>query len=558
MTNLIAESIDFFEKFLSDNGYTLEEFQIESKYVKVIFVKRVYGLNSVKLVEELSKKETAIIGIQNKIHNATISSKEKELEQDDLIEEIAERCVYWLLCTDVDIPQSTLDEWNVDPQKTIYYPRNDKKAGLLEWVDELIAVLSPLIKYYEDVDDLIKNIGYCAHLALQDLAPSGGIDTADWLYSRENIPRGNAFMTNIKDSMNHNQQRDFSSIVTEGVKPRVRHDKYPEALCRSFDSCFNNFVNLAKNVGFFEGQHQLAVDTTSCMTVAENPDNLMISVPPEHKKPVSDDSKQWMYQIISSIKYPSKFVLSVEPIYRKDRIPDALDYQLEHLSQLDINIDLIVGDSQYYNKKSLLKFDNYNTDWMVRGERRGDIMDLIHDVHESGLPESDDEVDVSTPAYTPKPSGFAYPLKELSQPSDDDRGDDDNQNELDTGVNTNEADNDEDKNEELFIDIDPKWEVIAYITRCNLSNNVIRKGHVTYRLRKRIESKFGQIKNKFIAYTETTHPAVRYYMMAIGCVFYNFHYLINRTLSPQNGYPLTVSGKEWLTAIRHEAFADGA
>jgi hypothetical protein len=346
--------------------------------------------------------------------------------------------------------------------------------------------------------------------------------------------------------MKHNPQRDFSSIVTESPKARARHDRYPEALCRSFDLCFDKFISLAKRIGYLQGEQQLAVDTTSSMTVADDPDDLMIGVPPEHKKPVDEDSKQWMYQIISTIQYPSKFILSVEPVYSKGRIPDALDYQLEHLSQLDIDVDLIAGDSQYYNKHAFKKFKNYDIDWMVRAERRRDIKDLIQDVEDSGIPESDPEVNVSTPAYTPKPSGFAYPLTELSKTSDDD------QSELDTGVSPNEANNDR----ELFTDTDPKWKVIAYVTSCDLSNNIIRKGHVTYRVRKRIESKFSQVKDNLIAYTETTHPAVRYYMMAMGCMFYNFHYLINRSLSPQNCYPLSVSGKEWLTAIRHKAFTD--
>jgi hypothetical protein len=243
-------------------------------------------------------------------------------------------------------------------------------------------------------------------------------------------------------------------------------------------------------------------------------------------------------------------VLSVEPLYDKSNKNLRLEPQLRHISNLDIDIDTIVCDAGYYGTKSIRELRKHQPDWIVRAEVRGDsdITQLVNEVQQSGSPDFETEVEISEPPLTPKPDAIAYPLSDVVDTTEQDA------QVTFSDLALTDDDNGDDK--ELFTDRDPKEEILAYVVGEDIDDATMRKTQVVYRTRKRTESMFGQIKENCLVDTESHDPAVRYYTVAMGCMFYNFHYLINRTLSPQYGIPSrNTPMQEWLSVIKDIAFS---
>lgn len=512
----------------------MEEFSIDEKYLKAIFLKEVYNLNSKEFVEQISDSTKDKIGIQPDIHNSTISNKETELKNHELIRNVAERTVYLLLCSSVEIPDFILSNWDMDPDKQIYYSRSQTQTGLRNWVDELITVLSPLSQYYDCSEKFVRDVGFCAHCALLDTAPTGARHTADWAYPRNNIPQGSAFMRRIKKMNNPTQKF---------------HARNPTKLIETFYSCFNNFISLASNLGYYdESKQQVAIDSTYTPTGAGAPEDLTVDGSSSSRTSEKYGKRRWIYQITTTVMYPSKFVLSVEPLYNKSNKNLRLEPQLRQLTNLDIDIGTVVCDADYYEKKSIRKLRKHHPNSIVRAEVRGesDIAQLVTKVKQTGTPESETEIKISSPALTPKPNAVAYPLSEVMNTTNDDT----QSTFSDSGLTV-------DHDRELFTDADPDKKILAYVVNGDIDDATIRKTQVAYRTRRRIESMFGQLKENCLVDTESHDPAVRYYTMAMGCMFHNFHYLLNRTLSPQYGIALrNTSIQEWLGAIRDVAFSD--
>lgn len=534
--NYIDLSIDFFESYVSNSDYEIGEFSVKEKYVKAIFLKEVCNLNSQKFVEKVSDSTKEEIELQTDIHDGTISHKKNELENHEFIRNVAERAVHLLLCSSIEVPDFISSNWDMDPDKQIYYSRSQTQTGLRNWVDELTEVLSPLSQHYDSTDQFVRDVGYSAHCALLDTAPTGARNTADWAYPRSNIPTGSAFMKRVKEMNNPTQKF---------------HPRNPTELSETFDSCFNNFISLASTLGYYDSKQQVAIDSTYIPTEAGAPDDLTVDGSSSGRVSEKYGERRWIYQIATTIMYPSKFVLSIEPLYDKSNKNLRLEPKLRQISNLDINIDTIVCDSAYYEKKSIRMLRKYQPDWIVRAEVRGesDIAQLVNKVQESGTPESETEIEISTPPLTPKPNALAYPLSDIVDTTDNDT-------QITFSDPAATADDSGD-DRERFTDVDPDEQVLAYVVGGDIDDATKRKTQVAYRTRKRIESMFGQIKDNCLVDTESHDPAVRYYTVAMGCMFYNFNYLINRTLSPQYGIPCrNTSMQEWLTAIRDVAFSD--
>lgn len=534
--NHIDVSINFFKSYLSEEGYEISEFPIGEEYLKAIFLREVHNQNNTTFVENISDSTKDKIDIQSNISHSTISSKEDELENFEFICDVAERTIHLLLCCPVEVPAFILSNWNMDLDKQIYYSRSQTQLGLRNWVDELITILSPLSQYYDTIDQFVQDVGFCAHCALLNTAPTGSRDTADWAYKRSNIPRGSAFMKRIKQ-MNTSTQKF--------------HARNPTDLTESFNSCFDNFISLASNLGYYKDKQQVAIDTTYIPTGGGAPEDLTVDGSSSSRTSEKYGERRWIYQIATTIMYPSKFVLSVEPLYKKSNKNIRMEKQLRQLPNVDIDIDTVVCDAGYYEKNSIRSLREYQPNWIVRGEVRGesDLAQLVNKVQESGTPEFDTDVEIGQPPLTPKPNALAYPLTEVVDTTDDDT-------QLTLSDSAATVDNNDD-DRERFTDVDPEEEIIAYVVNEDIDDATIRKTQVAYRTRKRIESKFGQIKENCLVDTESHDPAVRYYTMAMGCMFYNFHYLINRSLSPQYGIPCrNTPMQEWLTVIKHVAFSD--
>jgi len=534
-TNFVDISFNYFQSYMSNEGYKFDDFSIDSKYVKAIFLEKVCHQNSKKFVEKISDSTKSKIGLQQNIHDSTISDKEKEMDNLDYIERVAERTIYLLLCLSVDLPDHILSNWNLDPDKQIYYSRSQTKTGLRNWVYELIAVLSPLSKHYDSVNTFVHDVGLCAHCALLDTAPTGARHTADWMFPRTNIPKGSMFMQRIKQANNQNEKF---------------HKDNPLDLIHSFYSCFNNFIKLASSLGYCNSKQQVAIDTTYIPTGADAPEDLTIDGSSSSRTEEKYGERRWIYQIATMATYPSKFILSVEPIYDLKKKHLRLEPQLQQFLELDLNIDTVLCDSRYYDKKSIRKLRKYRKDWIVRAEVRGDsdIAQLVNNVRKTGIPKYTRSVEISTPPLTPRPNAFAYPN------TDDLPSNDDGQIILSELGNTDSNDEDD---RERFTDANPDKKILAYVIGGDINNDTMRKSQILYRSRRRIESKFGQIKENGLANTESYDPAVRYYIMAMGCMFHNFHYMINRSMTPKYGIPSRdISLKQWLCAIQDVAFSN--
>lgn len=526
-------------------GVQLHQLPIDEKYIKTLYMQEVRGLTPNRVVKYLedSTDLRSELGLQENINQSTIRGKEKYLEDEhptllDSIKRAAKRTVCNLFVQEVEVPSAVKRAHGIpegDLNK-IAISESTRKYAIRKWVEYLLAVLDPLTFDQGSDENISKFVGLGAHCALQDIAPSGADDTIYHLYNDSEIPSGKTLSEYI---------RQIERKKTNGGT------SYPGELVNQFGECFDNFIEIVASMGFCRGEQQLAVDTTPIPTTTTVDTAETVGGSGSGRTPSTYGKRSFRYQYVSVVGEAGNFVLSVEPYSVKNQKARRLDSQLNRaVKNQFLDIDHVTLDKEYYNKevfKTLRRHIDQN--WVVCAKRKGEITQLIDDAKRGHTTEND-HVEIGQPPLKPRVSAFAYPLSEGNIGSTEPTN-----RKLNTFDNDSSEATDEEPQWDPFTDKDPTNEFIAYVTDMDLTAVNKRKLHVCYRNRREIEPIIGQIRDTHLPYTESMDPAVRYYFMSLGTLYYNFHQLINSHPSPECGVPLEVTGKEWLSAIRNKTLS---
>jgi len=328
---------------------------------------------------------------------------------------------------------------------------------------------------------------------------------------------------------------DLGDFVDFEDPDETNDSEFPSKVVNQFDRAYEQFFEIVDNYGYLNGSKRIVVDGTKISTTSCKEDNgPLISGTKPSQNPSKHGVNSWGYQLLTIANAGSPFVLNIRPIYEKSNISDRLDNQLAMIDQLPINVELLIGDKDYYNTaviKSIRK--HLSKDWLICAEERGNI-EKMHNICAKGESMSMENMDFGEFVLSNSPNGFIYPNSEI----------DDGQATLGDIVDDNENETRVVYGHESFSGH------IGYVTDRPLSKNSIRELHVLYRRRASVESIIGQLRNTYWAPSRSQNPIVRYYFAAAAGLFYNIHTLVERILTPRNGLPLNVTGTETLIAIR--------
>jgi hypothetical protein len=522
-------------------GFDFPDSNLNKKYILALYLLEIRGLTPSGFVEYIDANPDLRIeiGLQENINQSTIHRKKNHLEDEypaqlDSIKRAAKRTVWSLSVQDVEVPTGIQRTHGIPESDLceISIPNPTHEDAIKNWVEYLLTVVDPLTFDRENNDNMHKFIGLSAHCALQNIAPNGADNTVSDLYDDSGIPSGRTLLEYIRRIERNNTDGGTS---------------YPNELVSQFADCFNNFIDLVVAMGFCTGQQQLAIDTTPIPTTTSINTDQTVGGSGSGRSPATYGTRSFRFQYTSIVGATGNFVISVEPYCKKNQKADRLDNQLARVvKNTKLNIDHISLDKEYYEKevfKSLRR--RVGEDWVVCAKRTGEITQLISDAKEGNRIEMK-HVEIGQPPLTPRLNAFAYPLSENKI------GNAESIDKKLSEFNDNTAEkSDEEPRWDTFTDKNPSNEFIAYVTDMDLTDTNKRKLHVCYRNRRQIEPIIGQIRSTYLPYTESMDSAIRYYFMALGTLFYNFHQLINNHPSPEYGVPLEITGKEWLSAIRN-------
>lgn len=533
MSNIDHKLLNLFDTAVAAQESNIDSMDIRRKYAICLYIQNIYGFNNSELVDYL-KENSAFrkrIGIQKDLHNATISRKSNnDKEYYDIIKSAAERSVLSLYAKGTKLPDQVLKTHRLEsePDPTVNNAAvkdAHRQEAVLECAELFLSeIISPLTFNRSDKKskDIIQFIGLAAQSALEDVSAETARDTARYNYPISNIPSGSSLQTYIRDIADPNEDNNIDYISN--------------SLITQFKNCYGNFFGLIDSLGAIDGEELFLVDTTKVPSESEKNNTALISNITSNGG--NDKYKGWGYQLIGATGDDCVYIHSILPYYNGCEIQERLDRQLQWINNDSVvEIYMIIGDKKYY-KKDVVKIcrKHLGDDWLICAEVDGDIKRLIRKTPDNMLNK------LLTPDFggtklLPEPNAFVYP------------------NRTEKGTTLADFDNIEENNRKRFVHTTDHRSHIGYLTDRDLDIDTMRKLHLQYQQRDSIESPIGQIKDIYLPYTESDSPAIRYYLMALAGLFYNFHQLINRSFSPKRGIPLDITGKEFLTGVKDVALS---
>jgi hypothetical protein len=573
MNEVDVEFLNLINELKDEYIPELSECSVHPKYISAITLQEIYDFGNTRLEEHLDEDD--ITGIPDDIadlavDDSTISRKRKELKQSNgcilpKIKELSARIVFILYTEGENLPAEVLETYGLGDPPTLDKPQVDTETrheAVRNWAEIFVnEFISPLTFNRTDPQyDYKRYIGLCAHSALQEISPSDVANTASYLYEPSNIPSGSSLTTNITDIAAENDEKYLpkeliekldsgDNLLDENSSGNERLDNYlPKELVNQFAECYQNFFEYASDMGVIQDKKRIAVDNTRAPTTSKGgKDSPLVAGSGSGRKPAKYGKHAWMYQFVAIADAESPFIWNVSPIYNTSELSIRMAKQMNTLSKLtDIDLDILVVDREYY-QGDIVKVgrEYFDDDWAIFAKGVGDVEDLLEGVQQGEIQTG--KIDFAS--MDNPPHAFVYPNTNKSV------------EELDVQITLDQIEIQDGEtvidpeNNPLYYrvtledDVDHKTHT-GYLTDIEISEQNVRKIQSSYRRRKLIEPIFAQLKDTMMPYCESSDPAVRYYFMALGGLFYNMHALVTRSLSPEHGIPLDISGKELLSAIR--------
>lgn len=494
----------------------------------------------------------------------------------DAFEDAVTRTVYAVYRAGVVPPDAIRESYSFDavapPLDEKSVSRETKKEELRNWVRLLLDYTTDPLTFDRTTEkvkhDMRAFIGALATSALFDCGLEEMKDVCDWDYPRENIPSGSWLHNYVPERVP--AEYDLRDFTSESDRASI------SSIDTQFDAVHTRTLDLAKEFGFWSRSDPLNIGV-DMFRIDWTGDSLEATIGRPPKADNEAVTEQWTFLIAGGIDTESRFVLGGRLLPTLNDYPTALDEILSNASDTT-DIDSIFIDSESVSGELIETTRRFaRDDWVISAPDRAIIKGLRRLTPSNYIGFAQDvkwNVD-------PKPNVVTYPYD----------SDDPDVIEFDPErVLTQEIRHEED-GEKIAVPLDTKDEEdtafqdslvpddsIPMLTQAfsdvaaqdgvGVNNGISHATYLTdrslrdrsgdgvryqYTQRWAIESTINQIVNDFMPHIESKDAKQRLYAMHIAILFYNWHTMINRCLSPR-GLRLDVTHTQLLQAIRNVAF----
>lgn len=490
-------------------------------------------------------------------------------------EDAVTRAVFAVYRAGIIPPDAVLEKYgftSVEPpldEKAV--SRESEKEELRRFVTELLdRTATPLTfgrECSETKHDMEAFIAAFAASALFDHGLEDLKDVCDWNYPRENIPGGGWAYNYISQGLRHGEDlREFESGLESDPIPSINHQ---------FNAVHDRTLRLADTLGFWSEDDpiNLGVDMFRIDWTGDALDATIGRAP----KPGHDDvTEEWTFVLAGGIDTESRFVLGGRWIETLTEYPTELSDILTNTLET-VSIDGIFVDAEIVSGELIETLRHFAGDNWVISAPDGAVVKGVKRLTPQSYAAFARGVKWNV---APKPNLVTYPIEGSAA----------NTVEVDPDNVLTEKIRDEDEGEKIDIphaitvsdtptiqrslsnqeslplltqeiaDLDSEpgigdeHSVAAYLTDRSLPESSASGIRIQYIQRWAIEETVNQIKNDFMPKINGQDSKLRLYATHIAILFYNWHTLINRCLSPR-GLRLDISHQELLQAILDVCFS---
>lgn len=486
-----------------------------------------------------------------------------------------------------------INESNID--------RSRKREDLRNWIRRLAPeTIEPLTFGRHGPDrSLFDFLGLFASAAKIGTGVNTAANVSDWNYDRSEIPGPMLPSKYIR-------YRLTSDRAINQVDDKHRDAAKTPSIEKQFEAVHDNTLEVAKDMGFFDGPQALAIDNVKIDWSKKSlPDT--VSVPPN---PTNDVSEQWMFTVVSIVNTGSRFTIGAKLLNDKSDYPEIamelMDEARKHFEVDSVYVDAesVSGDLIEYvyeiaGKDHIIKSpkregDIENLAVLTPEDRAGYVENVPYNVKDAPNPnliafphpsnfENSDEYE----RLLKTPIRFNYEVINQDDARDLIKGED--RPAAQTSFTSHHgAEGETESGEEQAnsktvlekpIENEDEKSLLSFETDVNhlpsLNVSTYTKNHETYlthwsvpkktpvtifkeyKRRWSIEETMDQLKHHFLPKTESRDPEMRIYNLNVAILFQNWYTLINRARSPEYQLRLDPSPEEVLQAIEDLAFSEG-
>jgi hypothetical protein len=482
------------------------------------------------------------------------------------------RTVYAVYRAGIIPPDAVKEEYHFDavepPLSEKSVSREEKKAELRSFVQLLLDTTTDPLTFGRDTDktkhEMEAFLSALAASALFNCGLEDMKDVCDWNYPRDGIPGGGWLHNYVTERLEH----DIDLTNFDGNTTAALIDK-------QFNAVHNRTLSLAHSLGFWSESDplNLGVDMFRIDWTGDSLDATVGRPPKADNEAVTE---QWTFVIAGGVETESRFAFGGRWLAEISDYPDALDEILSNSADIvDINAILIDSESVGGNLIDTIR-SFVNEDWAIRAPENAMIKGLLrltpsnHIGFARGIKWNTD----------PKPNVIIYPYKEndptavqinpdnVLKKAIKNEGEDEKisvplANSTIESTRRQSAFGDPETIPQLteeFADLETQSGIgnekthVAYLTDRSLPGHSAEVTRSQYIQRWSIESTVREITNHFMPQINSEDPNQRLFGVHIAILFYNWHTLINRCLSPR-GLRLEITYQQLLQAIRDIGFS---
>lgn len=584
--------LDLFEEKLACEGIDPAESNIPGNRLKTLFLRLAREQTGKAQIEYLKESNTVSLATHSALgydlpsdvpNYDTLQRELRKLkdENEDVIalpafKDAVTRAVFAVYRAGITLPDAVQEKYDftaVEPpldERSV--SRETEKEELRRFVEVLLDKTTTPLTFGREDNETKHNmkafIGAFAASALSDPGLENVKNIYDWNYPRKNIPGGGWAHNYISQRLRHgNNLSDFESDTENDPLPSIN---------TQFNAVHNRTLQLANTLGFWSDEDpiNLGIDM---FRIDWTGDSLDATIGRPAKSGHDDVTEQWTFVLAGGIDTESRFVLGGRWIETLSEYPTALSEILTNTLET-VDIDTIFVDSEIASGELIETLRRFAGDnWVISAPNKAVVKGLRRLTPEN----------YATFArgvkwnVAPKPNVVTHPTNGKAANTVEINPDD---------VLTKEIRN-EDDGERIGIPLDTtitntpttqrslggqeslQWltheigdlesepgigdegSVAAYLTDRSPPEDSAFGIRIQYIQRWAIEETVDQVANDFMPKINSQDSKLRLYGTHISILFYNWHTLINRCLSPQ-GLRLDISYQELLRAIIDICFSE--
>lgn len=486
--------LDIAAMTLEAEGLSFATLPIPEDHSKALVLHDAWRMNSYPaLTKHLVDTESTaqLLGYDSVPDQSTFWKASNRLEEESYREAItaaATRAVHAVFRNGIETPETVIESYGLDISPALderEVADETRRVAIRHWVEFLLDESLDPVSFGR-----AENKSYTVDEILAAIAQAG-------LVNGPNSARPSAAW-----------YYDAGDIPTASQLSRLMTDLDRNEIVEMFTAVNRRFIRTAKQLGFFQNAYDYALDTTwvdwGGIGDGDDPETDLINNPKE-----TDTGAGWLFAALGVMDRNARFTLGIDLVTDKSETTEYFRYLLRTVAR-ETDIGRIHIDREFYDGDAVrLCRALAGRNWTIRGKKTGDMGELLAETKtgETGFRENIDFSDV-----TPGPNAYVHPIP------DDLR--------TDSGSTH-----------------------MGFITDLSPDETDLRGIYYVYQKRWSIEKFFDQLKNDFAAPSNSPSSELRFFLLNIAALYYNFHTLMNRAPSPTYGLRLDVPFYEVLIAI---------